>query len=48
MTHEEGLSRGFGETNIWDPIQIQMQITARVIVDSVASAIAAVALRYLQ
>jgi hypothetical protein len=26
---EDGLSIGFGDKDIWDPIQIQMQITAR-------------------
>ena len=48
MILEDGLSIGFGDKDIWDPTQIQMQITARVIAKSVASAIAAVALRHLQ
>jgi len=47
MILEDGLSIGFGDKDIWDPIQIQMQITASVIANSVASAIAAVALRHL-
>ena len=47
MILEDGLSIGFGDKDIWDPTQIQMQITARVIANSVASAIAAVALRHL-
>jgi hypothetical protein len=48
MILEDGLSIGFSNKDIWDPTQIQMQITARVKAKTVASSIAAVALRHLQ